>query len=103
MTSTNPRQLSFDEIRRARAEDPQTSKAAARRSHGLAAAHRAAILRVLGQGGEWTAGEIAAAAGLQSLQVSRRLAELRDDGEIEATALLRPTETGRMAGCWRLA
>jgi predicted ArsR family transcriptional regulator len=92
-------QLTFDEIRRARATDPTTSKIAARASHGLASEHRAAILRVMRAGGDWTASEIAERCGLTSVQVCRRLAELREDGVIRETANTRPTASGRPSQC----
>lgn len=94
-------QLTFDEIRRARTDDPATSKDAARQSHSLAGEHRRQILAALDGGAELTAGEIAERCGLTSLQVSRRMAELRGDGEIEATGDTKPTLTGRRAQCWR--
>jgi predicted ArsR family transcriptional regulator len=96
-------QLTFDEIRRARTDDPATSKDAARQSHGLASEHRRQILAALEGGVELTAGEIAVRCGLTSLQVSRRMAELRSDGEIVATTNTRPTPSGRPAQVWRRA
>lgn len=92
-------QLTFEEIRRARASDPATSKAAARASHGLASEHRAAILRVMRTGGDWTASEIAERSGLTAVQVARRLAELRQDGAIRETVNTRPTPSGRASQC----
>ena len=76
-------QLTFAELRRSRATDPQTSQDAARRANGLAAAHRQAILATMQRGGSWTAHEVAENCGLTSVQVNRRFAELRDDGAIE--------------------
>jgi hypothetical protein len=112
MTTTHPMQRTFDELRRARATDPQTSKAAAAQSHGLAAAHSEAILRALACPGLndlgrslscLTAHEIASRSGLQPVQVSRRIAQLRDDGLIVAADETRVTPSGRAAQCWRLA
>jgi len=98
------RQLTFDELRRARRRDPATSKVAARESHGLAAEHRLLILRALRDGGarDWTAHEIAAACALQSVQVSRRLAQMADEGDIRWTDAVRPTPSGRPARCLEL-
>ena len=95
-------QLTFDELRRARRNDPATSKAAARQSHGLASEHRRAILAVMRTGGDWTAHEIAARCGLTSVQVCRRFAELRDDGDIRETVNTRPTPSGRHAQAYEV-
>jgi predicted ArsR family transcriptional regulator len=98
-------QLTFDELRRARPRDPETSRTSAAQSHGLAAEHRLLIMHAMrdGAGRDWTAHEVAAVCGLTSVQVSRRLAELRDDGEICETGMTRPTPSGRPAQCWRIA
>jgi predicted ArsR family transcriptional regulator len=105
MTSSHPMQLTFDELRRSRRRDPETSKISAQHSHGLAAEHRLVIVHAMRDGGsrDWTAHEVAAACGLSSVQVSRRLAELRQDGEILETGMTRPTPSGRPAQCWRIA
>lgn len=94
-------QLTFEELRRARATDPQTSKAAATAARGLAAEHRRAILEVMRAGGDWTATEIAARCGLSAVQVCRRFAELRDDGLILETLNTRPTASGRASQCYQ--
>lgn len=101
-------QLTFDEVRRARADDPVTSKVAAREARGLASEHRAKILGALADA-DLTAGEIAERCGLTSLQVSRRMAELRDQVEVRAVEIepgvpvTRPTPSGRPARVWRIA
>lgn len=96
------RQLTFDELRRARRSDPETSKAAARQSHGVAAEHRRVILGVMRAGGDWTANEIAERCGLTSVQVCRRFAEMRDDGAIRETVHTRPTPSGRPAQAYEV-
>ena len=91
-------QLTFDELRRARATDPATSKAAAAASHGLAADHRRAILAVMRSARCGLAAcEIAERCGLTSVQVSRRLRELVDDGQLLVTGYARETPSGRPA------
>lgn len=95
-------QLTFDELRRARRHDPATSKAAARQSHGLAAQHRLAILQVMRTGSDWTAHEIAERCGLTAVQVCRRFAEMRDDGDIRETPNTRPTPSGRHAQAYEV-
>lgn len=100
---TDLHQMTLDELARSRRADPATSKSAARMAHGLASEHRALIVATLRDAGQsLTAGEIAARCGLQSLQVSRRMRELQDDGEVVATGETRPTVSGRAATCWRL-
>lgn len=86
----------------ARRDDPETSKAAARSAHGLAAAHRHLILVVLGDGVARTADEIASQCELDSIKVSRRLGEMRDAGLIVTTGETKPTPSGRAAMTWRL-
>lgn len=100
---TDLHQMTLDEIRRARRNDPETSKAAAARSHGLAAAHRHKILVVLADGVARTADEIAEQCELDSVKVSRRLGEMRDAGLIVTTGETKPTPSGRAAMCWRRA
>lgn len=104
MTATHPMQQTFDELRRRRNTDPATSHAAARQSHGLASAHRAAIMRVLRTVAERRVAlaphEIGARCGLTSVQVSRRLKELEDDGLI-VEAGVAETPSGRQARTWR--
>lgn len=68
----------------ARASDPPTSHAAARRAVGAAGVHRDAIVAALaaGPGGQT---EIARRTGLTVAAVSKRLCELRRAGRIERT------------------
>lgn len=96
-------QLTFEELCRARAADPATSKAAARRAGGLASEHQRKILEVLAAGGDWTPCEIAAQCGLSSLQVSRRMHELWKGQQIAESGVLRKTPAGRPARAWRIA
>lgn len=93
-------QQTLDEVRRARASDAETSKAAARQAGSLVADHRRAILAIMSQGGAWSAHEIAERCGLTSVQVSRRLAAMRDDGIIRRVDQTRKTPSGRDAQCY---
>lgn len=97
-------QLTFEELRRSRRDDPHTSRAAARAARGLAGEHHRRILAVMAAGGDWTPEEIAAQAGLSSLQVSRRLFELAaaDCAAIVPSGATRATSSGRQARAWRL-
>lgn len=108
-------QLTFEtfaarEARLARRSDPETSKVAARQSHGLASEHRLQIVAAMRDGGDrdWTAHEIAEACALTPVQVNRRLHQLWVDGEIVESKIgevvvTRPTPSDRPARCWRLA
>jgi len=99
---TDLRQQTFDELRCSRRSDPQTSKDAARHSRRLAHAHEAEILRVLAGGGHLTAHEIAERCGLASIQVSRRLGHMRDDGDVVVADGFGTTPSGCKAQRWRL-
>ncbi|MGB3935168.1 MAG: helix-turn-helix domain-containing protein [Burkholderiales bacterium] len=98
---TELHQMTLDEIARSRRTDPQTSRDAARRAHGLASEHCATILRVLrAAGAPLSPDGIAVRCSLSSLQVSRRLRELVDAGAI-VEAGVAPTPSGRSARTWR--
>lgn len=105
-------QRTFAEIAvsRARRDDPATSHEAARLARGLAAEHHRQILATMQSdpARDWTAHEIAAAAGMSSVAVSRRMRELwvlsRVVEAVDArtgSPLTRPTPSGRAATCWR--
>lgn len=98
-------------VARSRRDDPATSKVAAVRARGLAAEHHRQILAVMQAepGRDWTPHEIAAAADMEPIAVSRRMRELwvlsrvvesidGATGEVRT----RPTPSGRPAGCWGL-
>lgn len=100
---TELHQMTLDELRRSRRDDPETSKAAAAKSHGLAAAHCALIRGVLWASAyPLTSHEIAERCGLQPVQVSRRLGQMRDEGDI-VVAGIAETPSGRTAQTWRIA
>lgn len=67
---------------KARATDPPQSHAAARRSESFASQHRRLIVQALAAGPAGQTG-IARRSGLTVAQVSKRLKELRDAGDIE--------------------
>jgi thiamine pyrophosphate-dependent acetolactate synthase large subunit-like protein len=100
---TDLRQLTIDEIRRARPTDPDTSRDAARQAGQLAADHRFRILAALRRRPECPMApfEIAAVCSLEPVQVCRRLRELADDGEI-VVAGVGTTPSGRSARTWRI-
>jgi predicted ArsR family transcriptional regulator len=97
---TQLHQMTIDEVCRARATDPETSKAAATSARHLANEHRRAILAAMRTGGDWTATEVGERCGLSAVQVCRRLAELRNDGLIRETVNTRPTASGRASQCY---
>jgi hypothetical protein len=102
MSTTHPMQKTFDELRRSRASDPDTSRDAARQAGQLAADHRFRIIEALrSEAGPRTPHEIAAVCSLEPVQVCRRLRELADDGEI-VVAGVGTTPSGRSARTWRI-
>lgn len=92
--------MNFDDIRRARTTDPQTSKDAARAVGGMADEHFSTIFAVMETGGDWTADEVASRCPLDRHQIGRRLGEMERDGMVRVTANQRPTPKGRMARCY---
>lgn len=80
----------------ARRTDPPTSHHAARRARSFAGEHRRLILEALRQGNAGQSG-IAERTGLTVAQVSKRLSELRRDGEIERCGVCRSASGGREA------
>jgi predicted Rossmann fold nucleotide-binding protein DprA/Smf involved in DNA uptake len=81
---------------RARATDPATSHAAAKRAASTAGGHREAIVEALAAGPAGQT-EIARRAGLTVAAVSKRLKELRDAGRIERFGECRSGTGGREA------
>lgn len=99
----NTPQLDMFERSHARRTDPATSRQAARSMALASEAQRKAVYWALVQAGRpVTADEIAVRAGLDKVQVCRRLPELERDGMAEPTDETRPTPSGRAARCWRL-
>ena len=86
------------EIRRARRDGPETSREAARDSHGIAAEHHLLILAALRDFGPMSCTEIAARTSLHAHQVGKRMHELCS-AEIAAVRIVdgitRPTAAGR--------
>jgi len=80
----------------ARPTDPATSHAAAARVTTFRGEHRRKILEALAAGPAGQSG-IAERAGLTVAQVSKRLGEMRRDGEIERCGETRSAAGGREA------
>lgn len=87
----------------ARQADPETSRAAARRVRAAARGHNAQILGALRGRGPMTYVEIAAATGLEPVQVARRMAALLEVRLVRRLATTRPTPSGNDAHCWEAA
>lgn len=81
---------------RARASDPATSHAAAKRAASTAGGHREAIVEALARGPAGQS-EIAKRTGLTVAAVSKRLKELRDACRIERCGECRSASGGREA------
>ena len=92
----------FEPHRLARREDPETSHAAARSAHGLRNRHDVLILKDLRSHPNSTCDSIASRIDLQPVQVSRRMAGLRDRGLVRTTGELGETSTGRKAQRWEV-
>jgi predicted ArsR family transcriptional regulator len=86
---------------RVRATDPITSFEAADQAKDLASKHHKAIVEALKVGAMGKDG-IAAAAGLDSNQVARRLPELARVGAIELTGNTTKSKSGRAEREWRI-
>lgn len=93
--------LDSDPKKLARANDPGTSKAAAKTVKQFSKKRHALILWGLGIR-EGTFYDIAETTGLEPSQVWRRLNELERKGLIEPTGGERRGPTGRMCRVWRL-
>lgn len=80
----------------ARRTDPPTSQEAARRSRSFASGHRLLILQALevGPAGQT---ELARRTGLTIAAVSKRLSEMRRDGDIKRCGETRSASGGREA------
>lgn len=98
-------QLPLDFSKRARRDDPATSKEAAVRVIDFAHGHYALIIGALGLQGDATIYELAARTGLDHVQVARRLPELSQamPARIFDTGRTKPSPSGRPCRIWRLA
>ena len=77
-------QLVFTDITpiRARRTDPATSQRSAKRAARFAESHKGRILHALRLHGDLTSHGIAMLTGLEVVQVDRRCAELKRDGQV---------------------
>lgn len=94
-------ELPFDAVKLARTDDAETSKQAARDCRDLRNDHHAAILGVLALVEDANADEIANRCGLDRVQVGKRMHELERHGRVELSGATRPSNSGRMARCYR--
>lgn len=87
----------------ARKTDPHTSHEAAARIHEFAGAHCDRILECLQRFGPLNKDQIADHTGLSSVQVDRRLPDLRKKGLANPTGDVRPSHSGRPERVWQAA
>jgi len=87
---------------RVRNTDPLTSWQAAGSAKDLASRHARLIVDCLEKYGAMGKDGIATQTGLDSNQVSRRLKELEDDGEISLTGQVVKSKSGRSEREWRI-
>jgi len=86
---------------RARARDPATSHAAARRAAVIVSEHEGRILYALRYGGPGTSYDIAdRCIGMTQVQVARRMGELETAGRVKRTGRQLPGKTGRACDEW---
>jgi hypothetical protein len=86
----------------ARADDIDTSHAAATAAKGMSGKHAAIVLAAI-KGAAMSSQQIAAATGLEYLQVVRRVSDLRNAGLIADSGRRLHTRSGRMAAVWCLS
>lgn len=98
---TEPRKTRFDIHPRARKSNPDTSHEAAKRVDEFADKHKAKILKAL-EIKPMGKDRIARHTGLEPIQVSRRLSELRREGKVEMTDQKELSNAKRNERIWRL-
>lgn len=86
----------------AHTDDIDTSHAAAAAAGSLASRHRALVYQALRSGGPQSSEQIAAVVGLDTLQVMKRISDLRNDGTVVDSGERRQTRTGRWSAVWKL-
>lgn len=82
--------------------DPDTSQASAQKAGTLAQHHAAIVLGDLKIFGPSTSDEISARCGFQSIQVMKRITDLRQKGFIEDSEQRRKGDSGRFQIVWRV-
>lgn len=95
----NP-QLALDFSKRARREDPDTSKVAAASAVQFGHAHQAAIVGSLMTQGPGTIYEIGERTGLDHVAVARRMKELQELGAARPREETKAGPTGRQCRVW---
>lgn len=90
----------FDPRTHARADDPETSHAAAAAAESFVGTHCDRILACLRRCGPLTKDEIAARTGLTAVQVDRRLPDLEEREEAAPTGEVRQSRSGRPERVW---
>jgi biotin operon repressor len=83
-------------------DDIDTSHEAAGRAENMASRHRSMVHNWLMIIGPQSSEQIAAGVGLDSLQVMKRISDLRSDGVVIDSGERRLTRTGRKAAVWKL-
>lgn len=98
-------QLLFDPRKLARSMDPQTSKDAAKSCGELRGVHHRLIMQILAGGEDLNADQIADRSGcsMDRVQVGKRMHELLAAGMVVLSGSVAPSDSGRMARCYRVA
>lgn len=92
--------LDYVAFTHARAADPSTSREAAVRAKRFATTHADMVLDALRARGGLTPHELAAVLPLDSVQITRRLNDLKTAGHAEPNGHTRPTPSGARARVW---
>ena len=82
--------------------DPETSTAAAHAAQSLVDSHKSTIMDVLRRLGPQAVEEVAGHCALESLQVTRRMSDLKNDGRVRDSGLRHRNANGRQAVRWEL-
>lgn len=96
----NPSDTSFDPVKHARSNDPETSKSAARAAAKFYKSQCGKIYSALVRHGPQTADELALHTGLTNVQVDRRLPDLFEMERAKPTREIGLSAAGRECRIW---
>lgn len=86
----------------AHSDDINTSHAAAERAESMASRHKTMVSTVLAEFGPLSSEQISYLVGLNTLQVMKRISDLRKEHAVIDSGDRLPTQAGRQAAVWKL-